>query len=184
MAAGGRKRAGVGARFPNALASITRENCLRRVRKDRPMRCFRTGLAIIAACVLALAACSDRRPPVGRWEGLYQAGDAMIAARLEIAPNGVIRASAPNAFMDFTAMNEDQRAAMRGRLESELARAWPAVAAIELEFDGTTFRKPGGVAPQLEWDGSHMAMMVYPGTHPSIRVPLVAVEEFGDSVRD
>jgi hypothetical protein len=146
------------------------------------MRRLRAGFAICAALAVALAACSDHHPPVGRWEGLYQAPDVMIAARLEIAPSGAIRASAPNAFMDFATMDESQRAAMRDRLEFELARAWPSVGAIALDFDGATFRKPGGVAPQFEWDGARMAMIVYPGTHPSIRVPLVAVKKFGDSI--
>ena len=143
---------------------------------------FGLGFAIAAAIAVTLAGCSEHRPPVGRWEALYEAADVMIAARLEIAPNGAIHVSAPNAFMDFAAMDEGQRAGMRARLESELARAWPSVSSLALDFDGSTFRKPGGVAPQLEWDGARMAMIVYPGTHPSIRVPLQRVKDFGDSV--
>ena len=143
------------------------------------MRFALTRIAI-AALAAFMASCAKPEPPIGRWQGLYQAGDVMIAARLEIAANGAVRVSAPNAFMDFAEMSDPDREAMRERLVAELTRAWPSVAPIALDFDGKIFRKPGGVAPQLEWDsGRHrMAMIVYPGIHPEIRVPLEAVKEF------
>jgi len=135
---------------------------------------------VAALGVGALMACSKPLPPQGRWEGIYQAGDVMIAARLEVEPNGAVRVSAPNAFMDFAKMSDADRDAMRTRMIGELAKAWPNVAPVTLDFDGKIFRKPGGVAPQLEWDSAtkRMTAVVYPGTHPTIRMPLDAVGEF------
>ena len=44
------------------------------------------------------------------------------------------------------------------------------------------FRKPGGVAPQLEWDPDRkrMTMVYYSGNRNSVRVALSAVGEFGE----
>ena len=44
------------------------------------------------------------------------------------------------------------------------------------------FRKPGGVAPQLEWDPGRkrMTMVYYSGNRNSVRVALSAVSEFGE----
>jgi hypothetical protein len=129
----------------------------------------------------ALSACGSPKPPSGRWQGLYEGSDAMIAARLEIAPNGAIRVSAPNTFMDFTSMPEDAREDMRASLVAKLAEAWPHVEPTLLSFDGKIFRKPGGVAPQIEWDeaSKQMTLIVYPGIHATIRMPLTSVGEFG-----
>jgi hypothetical protein len=139
------------------------------------------GVALALLSVTFLAACGDPRPPVGRWEGVFEGSDAMIVARLEIAANGAVRVSAPNAFMDFTAMSDEQRAGMRASLLSKLAIAWPDVVTMPLSFDGKIFRKPGGVAPQMEWDANkqRMTLIVYPGIHATIRVPLQPVNDFG-----
>ncbi len=139
------------------------------------------GVALALLSLTVLAACGAPRPPVGLWQGIFEGNDAMIVARLEIAVNGTVRVSAPNAFMDFAGMSEKQRADMRADLLSKLADAWPDVGPMPLSFDGKVFRKPGGVAPQMEWDPDRkeMTLIVYPGIHATIRVPLVSVSEFG-----
>ena len=106
--------------------------------------------------------------------------DALIVARLEIAP-GAIRVSAPNAFAPFATMSKADREAMQEDLEGRLAAAWPSIGPSALRFDGKVFRKPGGVAPQMEWDPEHkqMTLVVYPGLHETIRLPLKAVDSFG-----
>ena len=142
------------------------------------------GVALALLSLTFLAACGDPKPPVGRWEGIFEGSDAMIVARLEIAANGAVRVSAPNAFMDFSGMSDKQRADMRADLLSKLTIAWPDVGTMPLSFDGKIFRKPGGVAPQMEWDAQRkqMTLVVYPGVHATIRVPLEPVQEF--SVRE
>jgi hypothetical protein len=67
------------------------------------------------------------------------------------------------------------------QLQARLDASWPAVEPLRLEFDGQVFRKPGGVAPQLEWDSNrkHMTMVYYSGTRNSLRVALTSVGAFG-----
>ncbi|MGA9794526.1 MAG: membrane lipoprotein lipid attachment site-containing protein [Rhizomicrobium sp.] len=138
---------------------------------------------LILACVavLALAGCSSKTPPVGRWEGTYDSGDTLIAARMEVDPKGSVFVSAPDA-TNVGGVTGDDRAAMRQRLAQGLATAWGDVAGRHYDFDGSTFRKPGGIAPQMRWDSSDntMTMYVYLGT-TSVEVPLHSVKTFSDN---
>ncbi len=106
-------------------------------------------LAVLCLC-LGLSACADSRPPTGRWEGLYEDAGVIIVARLEIADNGKIRVSAPNAITGEQPLSPAERASVVQQLQARLATSWPAVEPLPLEFDGQVFRKPGGVAPQLD----------------------------------
>jgi hypothetical protein len=138
-------------------------------------------VAASALLCLLLAACADPRPPTGRWEGLYEDAGVIIAARLEIAPNGQVRVSAPNAIIGDSPISPAERAGLVQQLQTRLAASWPAVEPLPLEFDGHVFRKPGGVAPQLEWDTERkrMTMIYYSGNRMSVRVALTTVGEFG-----
>jgi hypothetical protein len=139
--------------------------------------------AVLAALCLGLSACADSRPPAGRWEGLYEDAGVIIVARLEIAQNGQIRVSAPNAITSDGPLSPAERTSIVQQLQARLAQSWPAVEPLPLEFDGHVFRKPGGVAPQLEWDASRkrMTMIYYSGSRSSVRVALTSVGEFGAS---
>lgn len=144
---------------------------------------MRTLSALIVAglCVVGAAGCNAPKPPVGRWEGAYESPRTMIAARLEIDEDGAVYVSAPDA-LNISADSDADRAAIRERLAAGLASAWGEVAARKFDFDGTVFRKPGGVAPQMEWDPGtkQMTLIVYPGTQPSVRLPLRQVGQFSD----
>ena len=138
-------------------------------------------LAIVSALLcLGLFACADPRPPTGRWEGVYEDAGVTIVARLEIAASGKIRVSAPNAITGSSEMSPVERAGLVRQLQTKLAASWPAVEPLTLEFDGSVFRRPGGVAPQLEWDAARkrMTMVYYSGNRNSVRVPLASVGEF------
>jgi hypothetical protein len=136
------------------------------------------GTAMIAGlCLVTVFGCSRPAPPSGRWQGAYATRDVMIVARLEIDAKGNIYLSAPDA-TDLSGVPDDQRATLRAKLSEGLEDAWSEVEARQFDFDGHVFRKPGGVAPQLEWDGSHMTAVVYLGMRPAIRVPLRAVQAF------
>lgn len=141
-----------------------------------------TMALIVGICLAAASACSDSKPPTGRWEGIYESPEITIAARLEIDGNGAIYVSAPDT-LNGAAASEDERQAIHQRLAQELAGDWGAVEPRRMEFDGKVFRKPGGVAPQLEWnpDTKQMTMIVYPGAQPSVRLSLHAVREFSDN---
>jgi hypothetical protein len=137
---------------------------------------------IIAAAlgIVALAACSNPRPPIGRWEGAYEDTSLVVVARLEIDSSGAVRISAPNASANVTQMSKEERADLRKRLDAGLAQSWSSVGPLPLEFDGHAFHKPGGVAPQLEWDnaGKKMILVFYSGNRASVHVPLDPVANF------
>jgi hypothetical protein len=142
------------------------------------MRSF-FAVILALACFTGLSACSHSAPPVGRWEGVYDTHDTIIAARLEITARGDIYLSAPDA-MDVGASSDDDHAAIRQKLADGLNESWGSVVPRQMDFDGKTFRKPGGIAPQMEWDSSNNAMtlVVYLGTAPEIHIPLHPVKDF------
>jgi hypothetical protein len=141
---------------------------------------MRPFLALLV-CALLLAACSKPAPPTGRWEGTYESGDTFIAARLEIGAGGMVRISAPDVTDAGIASDED-RIQMRQNMAARLAGSWGEVAPRPMEFDGTTFRKPGGIAHQIDWDtgAKAMTLYVYLGTRPTIKIPLKPVDDFSD----
>jgi hypothetical protein len=138
-------------------------------------------VAAIALTALVLCGCSSRTPPVGRWEGTYDSGDTLIAARMEVGPKGNVFVSAPDA-TNVGGVTGDDRTAMRQRLAQGLAAGWGDVAGRHYDYDGSTFRKPGGIAPQMEWHSSDntMTMYVYIGTS-SVEVPLHPIKAFSDN---
>ena len=142
------------------------------------MRHSSTLVAVLGLVVLA--ACSSPRPPVGRWQGAYEDPNLVVVARLEIDSSGAVRVSAPNAMVEVTQMSKQQLADLRKRLDAGLAQSWSSVGPLPLEFDGHAFHKPGGVAPQLEWDdaGKKMILVFYSGSRASVHVPLDPVADF------
>jgi hypothetical protein len=141
---------------------------------------MRPFLALLFAG-LVLAACSKAPPPTGRWEGVYESGDTFVAARLEIEPDHQVRISAPDV-TDSSIASEDERVTMRQNMAARLAGGWGEIAPRPMDFDGTTFRKPGGIAPQIDWDAGSktMTLYVYLGTQPALKIPLHAVGDFSD----
>lgn len=127
---------------------------------------------------LALFACSRAAPPMGRWEATYESGDTLIAARLEIEPDGRVKISAPD--LSGESGGAEERQAAKQRLADGLADAWESVSPRSFDFDGKTFRKPGGVAPQLLWDAGtrSMTLVVYLGTQPALNIAMHSVDEF------
>lgn len=140
------------------------------------------GAILLGFCLASLLACTSVKPPVGRWEGTYDSADAIVAVRLEIDGKGDIYLSAPDA-MNFPTPTEEQRTAMHQRLAQGLASAWGDVTPRHYDFDGHTFRKAGGIAPQMEWDASttQMTVIVYLERRPGIRIPMRAVSDFSDN---
>jgi hypothetical protein len=135
------------------------------------------ALALLTA--LALAACSHSKPPAGKWEGTYESNDTMIAARLEVGADGQVRVSAPD-LLDIGAASAEDRPAMRQKLAADLDAAWGDVAPRTMDFDGTTFRKPGGIAPQAILKSGRMELIVYIGTQPGIHIAMRKVDDFSD----
>ena len=137
--------------------------------------------ALIAALPGILTACSKPVPPVGKWEGGAERGGTLVAARVEILPGGGVRVMAP----DITNVMgpHDQIELLRDRLASDLATNWDFVKPRMFDFDGKTFRKPGGIAPQMEWDKAtnQMTLELYIGARPAFPVVLRPVDNFHDN---
>ncbi len=138
-------------------------------------------LALVCLALLCLAGCSKTPAPEGRWEGAYDAGDVIVAARLETTADASVRVSAPDA-IGIAAPTEAERDVIRTRLAEGLAQGWDSVDPRKMDFDGKVFRKPGGVAPQMEWNPQtrSMTLVVYLGTQ-TIRIPMRAVKQFSDN---
>jgi hypothetical protein len=139
-------------------------------------------LLFAALAGFSLAACSKPSPPQGRWEGGYSAGGTLVAARVEIGADGLVRVSAPDVTNLQNAKPERLRQ-QREALSSDLASGWDGVKPRKFDFDGETFRKPGGIAPQMVWDKSsnQMTLQLYIGSNPALPVPLRPVDGFHDN---
>jgi hypothetical protein len=137
---------------------------------------------VLVLCLLVVAGCSKPQPPVGKWEGGYDADGTIVVARVEIEANGQVRISAPD-ITNLKGATADQMAMERSRLAAELVHAWDGVEPRRLEFDGKTFRKPGGVAPQMVWDKAtnQMTLRLYFGANPALPVVLRPVDGFHDN---
>lgn len=130
--------------------------------------------------IAAIAACSrTASPPIGRWIGNYEANGIMVDARLEILSNGQVRVSAPDLIGVDNPSDQD-RAAMHARLAADLADGWSDVDPRPMDFDGHVFRKPGGIAPQMEWNPStrQMKVVFYFGMQHSVRIDMQQVDDF------
>jgi hypothetical protein len=133
------------------------------------------------ALVLVLAACSKPAPPVGKWEGGYEANGDMVAARVEVLASGQVKVMAPD--LTNISGNAEQVAQFREQLAADLANGWGGVAPRSFDFDGKVFRKPGGVAPQMVWDKDtgQMTLELFIGARPALPVPLHPVADFHDN---
>jgi len=137
---------------------------------------------LLFAAALALTSCSkEHQPPSGRWIGHFESESVMVVAWLEITPAGDVRVSAPD-LLDPGDPPEDQRAMMHSRLANDLSDSWGDVKMRRYDFDGHVFRKPGGFAPQMEWDSrtKQMKLVFYFGMQRSIRIPMSPVKDFNE----
>ena len=135
--------------------------------------------ACFIAILLTVTACSKPKPPVGKWEGGYESGGTLVVARVEILPSGQVKVMAP----DITNLTGPQIAGYRARLAADLANGWSDIEPRDFEFDGKTFRKHGGYAPQMVWDkdSNHLTLQRYIGANPALPVPLRPVDDFHDN---
>jgi len=130
--------------------------------------------------LVALTACSGHeKAPVGRWIGHMDTAEAMVIAWLEIFPDGSVKVSAPD-ILGVGELPAERKAALQARLAKKLSEAWPEVASRKMDFDGEVFRKPGGIAPQMEWNPKkrEMKLVFYFGLHKSMRIRMQAVSDF------
>jgi hypothetical protein len=142
---------------------------------------MRPAALFLALPLAILAGCSKPAPPVGKWEGGYSSNSTLVVARVEIMPDGQVRLMAP----DITGLDlatPVRMTQLREQLAADLATGWDSVAPRKFDFDGKTFRKPGGLAPQMVWDKSsnQMTVNLYIGANPALPVHLRPVDGFHD----
>jgi hypothetical protein len=132
--------------------------------------------------LLLLLGCSKAQPPAGKWEGGYDNDGTIVVARVEITAGGLVKISAPD-ITNLQGATPEQMAMQRSRLAAELVHVWDEVEPRQFEFDGKTFRKPGGVAPQMVWDkaSNQMTLQLYFGANPALPVVLRPVDGFHDN---
>jgi hypothetical protein len=139
-------------------------------------------LLFVAPMTLAMAACSKPAPPPGRWEGGYSANGTLVAARVEVEADGQVKVSAPD-ITNLQNAKPEQLQQQQDAMAADLASGWDSVAPRPFDFDGKTFRKPGGIAPQMVWDkdSNQMTLEIYIGANPALPVTLRPVDAFHDS---
>ena len=139
------------------------------------------ALFLALALVAVTAACSKPKPPVGKWEGGMERGGTLVVARVEVLPDGGVRVMAPDITNLMGSRERIDR--YRDRLAADLVSGWSEIKPRPFEFDGKTFRKPGGIAPQMVWDKdtNQMVLQLYIGANPALPVPLRPVADFHDS---
>ncbi len=149
-----------------------------RVSRESPMR---KALFLTLTFGLLLAGCGRQQPPVGKWEGGTLTGGTIVVARVEIGADGMIKVSAPDA-TNLEGVKPEVRMTQQAELQADLVNGWDDVKPRILDFDGKTFRKPGGVAPQMVWDKAtnQMTLEIFIGANPAFPVPLHPVPEFHD----
>jgi hypothetical protein len=142
---------------------------------------FAAFFSLLLGLSLGLTACSKPTAPVGKWEGGYEGGGDLVAARVEILANGQIKVMAPD--ITNAVGNRERINRIRAQLAADLANGWTEVTPRHFDFDGKTFRKPGGVAPQMVWDkaSNQMTLQLYIGARPALPVPLRPVDGFHDN---
>jgi hypothetical protein len=137
---------------------------------------------VLALSLLLLLAGCAKHPPIGKWEGGIVTGGTVVVARVEIGADGLVKVSAP----DITGLDPMKPEVMlreREKLQAELVNLWPDVAPRAFDFDGKTFRKPGGQAPQMVWDEktNQMTVQIFIGRNPALPVALRPVPGFHDN---
>jgi len=137
--------------------------------------------ALVLTLLLLLAGCA-KHPPIGKWEGGYVANGTVVVARVEIGADGLVKVSAPD-ITGLDPMKPEVMLSEREALQAELVNGWPNVAPREFDFDGKTFRKPGGQAPQMVWDEktNQMTLQIFIGRNPAFPVALRPVPGFHDN---
>ncbi len=135
---------------------------------------------LMLAGLVMLAACSGQdHPPDGRWIGHMDTPDVMVVAWLEFLEDGTLKVSAPD-ILGVGNIQESEKTRLHARLSRRLLAHWSEVEPRRMDFDGRVFRKPGGIAPQIEWDPDtrDMKLVFYFGLHKSIRIRMRQVSDF------
>jgi hypothetical protein len=138
-----------------------------------------TRRLILALFIAAtLTACGDATAPRGRWEGFSESQNWLIAVRLEMHKNNVMRASALSAYVADADL--PRRHALEQDLRKGIKDQWNAVPRSDIAFNGNTITRKEGYAPLFVYQPGSKGMVFhfYAGGKLTEKVTLRPVETF------
>lgn len=135
-------------------------------------------LILTLLAVLSLTACGDAEAPKGRWEGFAQSQTWLIAVRLEMQKNNVMRASALSAYVGEADL--PRRHALEQELRQGMKDQWSAVPRMDIAYAGNTITQKKGYAPLFVFEPNSKGMVFhfYAGGKLTEKVTLRPVETF------
>jgi len=136
------------------------------------------AILLVSALAFALACCSREEAPPGKWEGMSQSSDWLVAVRLQVDHGNIIHATALSVPVSNTTLPE--RMDLSRKIKAMLAEAWKDAPVGKVEYSGNTITREGGVAPLFVYQPAMniMTFNFYGAGRLSERVKLYPVKEF------
>lgn len=137
-----------------------------------------TSLPFVAMLSLLLASCGASEAPLGRWEGVSESTNWLVAVRLQVDPGNVIHSTALSINVSDTALPE--RAMLSDKIRSMLPDEWERATSSKVDFVNNVIRRAGGFAPMFVYDPGKgtMTFNFYGGGKHAEHVKLHPVKNF------
>ena len=139
-------------------------------------------IGFIAALTLTwLSACGDTQAPRGRWEGLSQSADWLVAVRLQVDPKNTMHSTALSVSVKDISL--PRRMELTRKIKETLVEQWPDAVVGKIDYSGNTITRAGGVAPLFVFDPKSGAMTFhfYAGGKLTEKIKLYPVKYFADA---
>ncbi len=135
-------------------------------------------IILVLLTALGLAGCGESDAPKGRWEGFSESQSWLIAVRLELQKDNVMRASALSAFVADADL--PRRHALEQELRQGMKDQWKAVPKTDITFTSNTITRKEGYAPLFVHQPGSNAMVFhfYSGGKLTEKVTLRPVPTF------
>lgn len=106
--------------------------------------------------LLVLAACASNEAPQGRWEGVSESANWLVAVRLQVDPGNVIHASALSIRVTDVSLSE--RLSLAEKIRATMPGQWPQAVRSKVDFSNNVLKKAGGFAPLFVYDPKSRSM--------------------------
>lgn len=133
---------------------------------------------VLACALVALTGCGAEEAPVGRWEGISESADWIVAVRLQVDKGNVIHATALSIQVKDTTLPE--RLSLTNKIKRMLPVEWEHAVRGKVDFRNNILRRSGGVAPLFVFTPTDRTMTFnfYAGGKLTKHVRLHPVENF------